>query len=190
MDQILNADIEFVDSERVDMCSSNNCKTEIQRLKQEIQECNEQIQSSTKLYHSILILNLKKDLIIRELKSNAMDTRFGKFHDLFPAAVIEELKTVPDAPEKDSMFVLKAVKGLYGNDLSRLKNRTYSGRKKEPLTPEKVDTLNKLYMKRIDHAEKNKANIAIRKSHFGKLVKMAIETINRYKNMETPEVSH
>lgn len=182
--------MEFENSERVDVCSSSQCKTEIQRLKQEIQECNEQIQSSTKLYHDTLILNLKKDLIIRELKSNAMDTRFSEFHDLFPATIIEELKSLPDAPEKDSMFVLKAVKGLYGNDLSRLKSKTYSGRRKEPLTPKKLHVLSKLYMKRIDYAEKNEANVAIRKSNFGKLVKTAIETINRYKNKQSVEVSH
>lgn len=140
---------------------------------------------ASKQYHETLVLNLKKDLQIRQLKQKLNNNRFNAFNEVLSPSTIEELRLLADIPEKDSTFVLMAMKDLYREDLNHLKCKTYSGRKKEALTPEKVDVIKKMFIERVDAVEKNSKNINDRKSKFSKHVKGALQNINRTTGLET-----
>lgn len=78
-------------------------------------------------------------------------------------------------PKKDSAFVLTAVEDIYRNDLHRLVGKTYSGYRKEGITPEKKKVLNALFAKRL----KNYPDSEQRMKKISKCVKYAIESINK-----------
>lgn len=178
---ILNAAVIFVDTNSNG--NSCECQAEIKKLQDEIYSSNQEIACASKQYHETLVLNFKKDLMIRQLKQKLHDNRFSQFNKNFSASTIDDLKLIDDTPEKDSVFILKTIKDLYVDDLPRLKNKTYSGKTKEALSPEKVDVIRKIFIERLDAAEKNNQNNIKRKFKFPTYVKAAIESINRKKNL-------
>lgn len=67
--QIMNAPIEIIDVPVVYVsCDNTECQAETQSLKDELENYNRKIADESKKYHQMLILNLKKDLVIRQLK--------------------------------------------------------------------------------------------------------------------------
>lgn len=170
---ILNANMEL-DNENV-VCCRERCQEEIQELKLAIETIQNDIYRKTKQYHDALISNLKKDLKIRELEAKMHDSRYDEFDGIIPKETLKELKSIDDASTKDSNFVLNVVRGLYKNDLNHLRNKTLSGRKKEALTPEKVDLINKICMKRLSGKDDNME----RQANISKHIKVAIQNINK-----------
>lgn len=133
-----------------------------------------------------MIENLKKDLILHKLLNQEIKNEFDEFNDRFPVKTLNELRTLGKAEKCDSSFVLNALRGLYINNLAELKDKTYSGssktNSKEPITPEKMKCLKEIFEKRLEYIEL--ADIIVddeRKKKFPKLVKNAIETINKAK---------
>lgn len=171
--QIMDANIVFERDERP--CSNSNCQTEIQQLKVNIDSAKREISIAAKKYHETLILNLKKDIKMKELKSILPENQFDEFANSLPTAIITELKCIKNVPEKDSNFILKIVKGLYRDDLNKLNNKTFGGRKKEALTPTKKELIKKMYTKRLTGTLNSKE----REANFGRHVKNAIETIKK-----------
>lgn len=177
VEQLLNAPIMLVQTN--DRCK--DCEPELQELQNQVSLYNQKVTDATKVFHETLVLNLKKDLAIRQLKQKMVDSAFNEFKGVLTSDTIDNLNRVDGVAGSDSNFVLKAMRGMYKEDLSRLKNKTYSGRKKDALTPEKKEMLRNVYMKRIDLYEKDKENVTIRKSYFAKYVKNAIDNINKNK---------
>lgn len=172
--QIRNAPILFADA---DQCTE--CEPELQGIQNQISLCNKRIEHLGKKYYEALISNLKKDLTIRQLKKKLSVDGFNEFRNLLPSPEIDRLIDFDGASGKDSKFVLQTMRIVYSKDLPRLKKKTYSGRRKEALSPDKKDTIKNLYMKRIDLHEKNEEIATVRKSKFSKYVKNAIELINK-----------
>lgn len=177
--QIISAPIIFVDAE-VDKCTQ--CETELQELQRQVDSYNGKVVRATKLFHETLVSNLKKDLTIRQLKRKLAENRSKEFTDTL--STFDELKKIA-VSEKDSTFVMKAVRSVYSEDLSRLKNKKYSERQKkgkEVMSPDKREVITKLYMERIDLTEKDPTKADARKFKFAKYVKDAISNINRGSN--------
>lgn len=170
--------IQFVHDENIDMC---NCRDEIVKLEKEIETKNIEHDRLNKEYHEKLIANLKKDVVIRKLKQeiNKCKNQFNDFRGVLSPSSMEVIESMISTSTKDSTFVLKAMKCLYHDDLPRLKQRTYSGRSKTAVTPEKAEILKKLLIKKIDIEEKNAEKSKHRISLFAKHVKSGIENINR-----------
>lgn len=130
-----------------------------------------------KKYHEVLVSNLKKDFQIEQMKEQLTKYSFNELRGTLKDETIDTLKALEDSQKKDSTFVLTAIKDLYSNDLLRLKNKTYSGRKKEPITPEKLKVLRDLFTVRMNSIPNNRE----RQTNFGRCIKAAIENINRMK---------
>lgn len=101
--------------------------------------------------------------------------RFEEFGNELSREFINELKSMENTAEKDSSFVLLLMRQVYHDDLHRLKNKTFSGRKKEPLTPEKVKLIESVFKKRLHGQQQADARI----KNVSKYVKTAIESINK-----------
>lgn len=154
------------------------CEPEIRNLKNEVSLYDQKVADASKVFYETLISNLKKDITIHQLKKKLLDNVFNDFTDVLPPVTIDVLNGIDGSAANDSNFILNAMKGVYSEDLSRLKNKTFAGRKKDALTPKKKETIRKVYMKRIDLHEKDEANAVFRKSNFGKHMNNAINNIN------------
>lgn len=190
-DQLLNimdAQIQFVEFVEVEanVCS---CTDEIKKIEEEIQAHTIQHERLNKEYYENLIAHLKKDVAIRQLKQkkNKHKNQFNDFRGVFSPSAIKELESMIGTSAKVSTFVLKALTNLYHDELPRLKQKTYSGRSKEALTPEKSEILKKLLTKRIDLEEENVEIGKQRKLRFGKHVKTGIENINNRYQESNPQ---
>lgn len=164
-------------------CDNETCIGEIDQLEAEISCCIQQSMSIKQQYQRALIENLKKDIIIYDLTKKQNETKFEEFIGAFSTETISSLRSFDSKVDCDSSFVLAAVRGLYGDNLQRLKNKSYSGisrdRTKEPLTPEKLTCLRSLYEKRLHYIDNIDVHeSALRKNKFAKHVKTALETIN------------
>lgn len=158
-------------------CASK-CETEKKLLQKEYEAIRAEIRKSQIKYHELLILNVKKDLEIRDLKLAPKDKRFSEFSTVWPANIIDELRKIDGAQNEDSNFISKVMRGFYHEELYKLKERTYSGRSKQALTPEKVKYAKHIFSKRLqllgeydDHGQ--------RYENFSKHVKTSIENINK-----------
>lgn len=158
-------------------CSNSTCHTEISKLQEEVKASEGRIQEAKKKYHGMLAQNLKKDIQINQLENETK--HYNKFRANISAKTISKLNSFDSSVSKDSLFISTVVKDLYKNDLSKLKERTYSGRvntkcPKHPITPEKKKVLMNLFRERVGNSD-------IRMKNLSKHVKQAIETINRTK---------
>lgn len=158
-------------------CTNEKCHTEILRLEHDISQYEAEILEAKDLYHKLLVANLEKDVTIEELQQQLKKSAYVQFNDKLTYETIEMLKSLNDLPRQDSTFIFIAVKDLYHNNLHRLVEKTYSGRKKEPMTPEKKNVLSALFAERL----KDLPNSAERMKNFGKCVKAAIDNINKSK---------
>lgn len=166
----------YVEVVRDDECSNDVCHDEILQINQRIRDCKQKIEKSKQKYHEALVLNLKKDLSIEQLKKQL--TLYDEFRGIFSDTAVEELRKMNDSQKKDSLFIYTALKDLYRNDLTRLKHITYSGRTKEPMTPEKKKHLKDIFTERL----KNSIDSTDRLAYLGKHVKTAIENTNKTQN--------
>lgn len=75
-------------------CENSNCQNEIQRLKLEISECESKILVAKDAYHQSLEVNLKKDVIIEELKKRLKQqkTTYSQFNGVLFNGLMKQLK--------------------------------------------------------------------------------------------------
>lgn len=151
---------------------------EIQTLQNEYEKLKCAITSNQKKYHEALILNLKKDLEIRSLKKKLKDGQFNQFNEILPQETIKKLNAIDTAENKDSHFILNVIRGLYKDDLDKLKLKSYSGRgtNKQPMSPDKVRAVDCLFSQRLQLLGEQELE---RKKNMGKHIKTAIENINK-----------
>lgn len=130
------------------------------------------------IYHNTLIMNLKKDFMIQKLEDELNKSKYDLFRSSFNDEVITALTSIDESKAKDTIFMKKALAYLYRENLCKLKEKTYSGRNKEPITPSKKQVLEKLFNKRLEYI-KDEQEKADRSKTFGKIIKNAIESINK-----------
>lgn len=169
-------------NEIVEDCENVACVAEIDQIEAEIAKCMISYNEAKHEYQAALIENLRKDLILHKLLNQEKEDNFDEFSDRLSANTLVELRSLSKAEKCDSTFILTAMRGLYNQNLSALKNKTYSGASKnntkESISPENIKCLNDIFQKRLD----NIADLGInneRKKKFPKYVKNAIESINK-----------
>lgn len=156
-------------------CSGGKCQDRLQKLKDEISLYETKINEAKERYHEVLIINLKKDAVIYKLENSLQNSKFCKYVDFLGDKTIESLRLLSETQEKDSAFILNAMRGLYRENLSVLKKLTYSGRAKEKMPQDKIDILKNLFIERLD----SQSNCIERNANIGKHIKNAIESINK-----------
>lgn len=176
---IIDAEIIFADVIENNECDNEKCHAEINRIKSEISNVEKKISEEKDKYNGALILNLKKDITIEKLSQQLEKMTYNEFQNDFSVEAIANFKSIDQSQAKDTTFILTALKDLYAEDLTKLKERTYSGRRKKPVTPMKIKVLEKLFAKRIQ----NDPDKEIRGKSLGKCIKNAIETINRNQSL-------
>lgn len=106
---------------------------------------------------------------MEDLKKQLKDSAYCEFKNVFTDEAITKLKSLDKLRNKDSVFISTALKDLYRNDMHRLVGTTYSGRTKEPMTPDKINVLRALFTERLT----NVPDSAERMEDLGKHVKTA-----------------
>lgn len=163
----------YLDTAADDECTNDVCHTEFLQMKKQICDYKRKIEESKNEYHEALVSNLKKDMKIENLQEQLRKSQYDEFHGIISSEAIDQLKKIDHSRKKDSSFILAAVQDLYSSDLSRLKHITFSGRNKNPMTPEKKKILADLFGERM----KDNPDDTERLNNFGKHVKSAIENI-------------
>lgn len=173
-------EIVFVDVGEDNECTNEKCITEIQSLLKEISDLEAELIEAKNMYHELLVLNMKKDLMIDdlEIELKKLQSRYDTFSADFSAEIVATLTSIDDSEEKDTFFMRTALAHLYRDDLSKLKGKTYSGRTKEAISPDKKETLRKLFNKRTECVQ-NQQKRSARNKNIGKIIKNAIEIINK-----------
>lgn len=156
------------------------CESEIQVLKEELNDLEQQVKRLKNEYNNLLVENLQKDVIIRQKKLLIAQNKYAKFNNNFSKEILGQLNSFGNSQREDSTFVATAIKGLYNGDIETIKHKSLSGRSKKGetggISPEKKKILESLYDERmsfisgIDETRKNNLN---------KLIRNAIRNANR-----------
>lgn len=165
------------------MADNECCNAEINLLKKQIENSISQVKKLKEDYQHLLIENLQKDVIIRQLKQDiARIRKYHIFENILSKSCLEELRGIGTSIKEDSIFVGVVLKELYGAADS-LKQKSLSGRSKNgdksELTPEKRSTLESIYGERMKYLPVSEAGE--RKNNLPKLIRNIIDCANRKK---------
>lgn len=167
------------------MTDPNCCREEINRLGEELKNFFAKSKDLKKEYQGLLVENLQKDLIIRELKSKlkTKEKKFTNFKNVLTPAGFEELNLISDSKNDDIAFVYAVMKDLYGN---AAKDKTLSGRNKETssskflgneISRKDKNVLTDLFNERIQN--ESMETIDARKSTLNRCIRHAIDKFKR-----------
>lgn len=118
-----------------------NCCEKATDLKKELHILTETAKKLKQGYHSLLIENLKKDLIIRQIKTKIEEKKFLRFENKLSKECLEKLNSIGNSQKQDSTFIAIALNGLYDDNTEIVKQKNLTGRSrngvKSQITPEK-----------------------------------------------------
>lgn len=109
------------------MAEPNCCREEINSLGEELNSLITKSKELKSEYRDLLVENLKKDLLIRELKNKCeqKNQKYTNFKNVISTAALNEIKSIGDSQNDDNSFVEVILKDWYGVEL---KHKTLSGR--------------------------------------------------------------
>lgn len=135
------------------------------------------------------IENLQKLLGCEESAtcSNPQELNIINFSDSFTIDQLSKLRLIGKTKSEDSTFVLFIVNCLYEgrHDVLQTKSltgRTKAGQKKDIMTPEKVNVIEKIFAERLHNIAKNEEEKTTRKKNLNRLIKYAQSNISRKVN--------
>lgn len=165
--------------------SEKSCCEEVNDLKEKI---NNLLLKSEKLkteYKKLLIVNLEKDVKIRNLKKELEKNKFLEFKVKLSEDCLSELEIIGNSVVEDSTFVSCIIADLY--DLSTLKNLTLSGRGETvEISTEKREVLEAVFSRRLAYVPREEVN-DFRRNNLSKLIRNAIDNAKRKKAISTKE---
>lgn len=149
-------------------------------LKEELKHLTEKLKVHRQNYQKLLIENLQKDLIIRQLKSGAKKNKFSSFENLLSKKCIDKLSIISNSQNQDSHFVAVVLSALYDENIETIKKICLSGQSKNSeaikISSEKKNILENIFAERLKHA----TNVnETRKNNLNKLIRNAIDTAKR-----------
>lgn len=172
------------DSNVEELCS--NYKETLKINEVQLKHAKKLLKESAKiiLEKELLIKNLEEKIAVPSNDQRKKDL-FKKFENKFDWIDLENLRSVKPGAKFDSTFVLNLVRLLYGSDLSKLKNKSvtgkiYKGERKDPLTPEKKSLITEIIKERISSEQDNTA--AQRMKQISRHMRAAIYNINNTSN--------
>lgn len=162
------------------MSIKNCCEEKINLLREELNEVNKKGKELKERYINLLVENLKKDVIIRDLKEKAKLNKYSDFEGDVSLPALSKLISIEDDQKFDSGFIYIALMDLHKGDSSLLKTKTLSGRSKsgdkEAISPEIKTILQKLFDARLAST----SDVSdLRKRSLGNLMRNALTKIHR-----------
>lgn len=174
-------------------------KNKVVTLENEISKLKKDNSDLKKLMNKSNQINLKKDLLIAELKKQIDENRssilnsashikdkkqkilFEQFEDKIQKTDLIRLRSINDTKEKDSTFILQSLKILYKEDISALskKTATTTTSTKQEMTPEKKCAIQQLFSERLSAMNLSAEQELDRQSRFRCLLSNAISSVNK-----------
>lgn len=151
------------------------CQVEIHQLKQELEHFTSKSKQLKQNYQKLLIENLQKDLIIRELKQQINIQKFDSFEGKLSEQCLEQIKTIGDSPREDSAFFNLILTDIYGDSLQ---HKTLSGRSE--ISRGVKMFLNDIFAARINHLPYEEKSG--RREHLNRCIRNAIDKAKRQQN--------
>lgn len=167
------------------MCDKTSCQDEVQQLKKQISEHENEIKKQKDVYRSSLIRNFGLDCMIEDLEqqidANVQMAMYTNFESQISKQTIMLLQSFNLTNSDDCKFVTAILRDLYGDNILLLQTTTVSGRgiDKIPIPSGKFNLIEKFFDARLEYSSKYEPNHLERKKNLNKLLKSAIETINR-----------
>lgn len=160
-----------------------DCQGKIDLLTENLAKLNIESKNLKGQYNQLLIENLQKDVIIRNLKQKLeAQYKYGEFNGVFSAACLDKLRATGNSQVEDSSFISNALKDLYHGDVGILKEKTLTSRSndsnKKAISPQKLDTLSRLYEQRLSYIPNDEVNDNRRKN-LNKLIRNAIDNAKK-----------
>lgn len=187
-------------------CNNLDCIRKKNELKKQVGEMKKKC---SEIEYKVRICNMvigEKDTKIKSLKKEIETTHaesstavcqntppdtesFTAFSAHFSNEKLAILRSIGPDKKEDSSFVNAAVKALYLKRLDVLENKSVTGRskgeqKKEPMTPEKRNILNRIFTERIHLVASDGNERTSRIIEINKHIKFAIININKSNRSE------
>lgn len=160
------------------------CKNEIELLKENFEKKKCEARELKETYQNLLVENLQKDVIIRQLKEKLCSKKFTSFKGILTDSCLDKLKSIGHSQQEDSKFVDEALNDLYQNNVTALKKKTLTGRSKNGekslVSPEKINILSRLFDERISYIPSGEVN-DLRAKNLSKLIRNSIDKAKRKK---------
>lgn len=139
-----------------------------------------------KTYHKLLIENLQKDIIIKNLKEQIALKKYHTFIGELSEDCVNVLEKIGESKADDTTFVRTIINDFYSYE--ELTKKTLSGRSKDStktaISPEKKSLLEKLVNVRLEKVEDEERQIRA-KNCLTKLIKNIIDSANNSKNQQS-----
>lgn len=161
---------------------AEHCCEKITDLRKELNSLTEVVKKRKKEYQTLLVENLQKDLIIRQIRTKIEEKKFSSFEGLLSRECLEKLSSIGSSQREDSTFVAMAINELYSENPKVIKQKVIkqSVRSKKDgkseISPEKKTILERLFAARMSyfaHVDVTRAN------NLNKLIRNAIDNANR-----------
>lgn len=127
----------------------------------------------------MLIENLQKDIIIKQIKKKIEENKFLSFEKHLSKEYLERLNLIGGSQREDSTFVAVAINALYSENTEVIKKKGLSRSKTKgnsEITPEKRKILEELFAKRMSYL----VNVDInRQNNLPKLIRNAIDNAKK-----------
>lgn len=112
-------------------------------LEKELKEITEKLKVLKQEYQQLLVENLQKDLIIRQIKSKNIKEKFINYEKVLSKSCIEKLNVISSSARDDSQFVAAVLTDLYKGDIDQIKKLCLSGHKNKCADITEISTENK-----------------------------------------------
>lgn len=158
------------------------CDQEIEHLKAQLEKLKSESIELRENYKKLLILNIEKDVKIRDLKKELEKNKFTLFKGKLSELCLNKLETIGNSVAEDSSFVCCVIHDLF--DSSTLKNLTLSGRskcgEKSEIAKDKKDILEAIFNQRLAYVPRQEVD-ETRQKKLNKLIRYVIDNANKKK---------
>lgn len=168
------------------MGEHHSCEKEIEALTNELTEYTSKANTLKQKYKNSLIVNLQKDVQIRNLEQKIKSKRNLNFVELSDETR-NKIKLIGDSAREDSTFVNCVLHHLYNDNIEIIKKKTLSGHPKASastvcceISPDKKNTIEKLFNERLSYLPPSQVDEE-RKKKLNKLIRNAIDNAKKKK---------
>lgn len=156
--------------------SLHKCNDAINELKEEVKILNKKSKDLKQNYMKVLIENAKKDIIIRELKTQISKQKFQSFEGELSTDCLDKIKSMDNVQNEDNAFVFAILNDIYGESL---KYKTISGlgasgiNRNSEISRRVMTLLKDIFHERVSYIPTGEGDA--RKNHLSKCIRNAID---------------
>lgn len=150
------------------VCKNHTCQNEIDILKRQLAQLENELDTKKENYREALISNLRLDVEIERLEIlREQNNRYAEFEEKISKQTISALNNFKDSEDDDGKFVTAVLRDLYSANIAILKMRTATGKStknKSAISPEKAKIIRTLFEKRHGFVDNSRLNRCIKTS--------------------------